>query len=42
VAKPQSLSFDARDDLAKKWAIMPGATEALSGVVSARAGKLAI
>jgi hypothetical protein len=42
VAKPQSLSFDARYDLAKKWAIMPGATEALSGVASACAGKLAI
>jgi hypothetical protein len=42
VAMPQSLSFDARYDLAKKWAIMPGATEALSGVVSACAGKLAI
>jgi hypothetical protein len=42
VAKPESLGFDARYDLAKKWAIMPAATEALSGVASACAGKLAI
>lgn len=42
VTKPQSLSFEARYDLAKKWATMPGATEAQSGVASACAGKLAV
>jgi hypothetical protein len=42
VTKPQSLGFEARYDLAKKWATMPGATEALSNVASTCAGKLAI
>jgi hypothetical protein len=41
VTTPQSLSYTARYDLAKKWATMPGATEAQSGVVSACGGKLA-
>jgi hypothetical protein len=41
VAAPDKLGWDARYDLAKKWAIMPGAAGAQSGVASACAGKLA-
>jgi hypothetical protein len=42
VAAPDKLSWDARYELAKKWAIMPGASEAPAGVASACAGKLAV
>jgi hypothetical protein len=41
VAAPDKLGWDARYGLAKKWAIMPGATEPPSGVASACASKLA-
>lgn len=41
VAAPDKLDSDARYELAKKWAIMPGATEPPSGVTSACASKLA-
>jgi hypothetical protein len=41
VAAPDKLGWDARYELAKKWAIMPGATEPPSGVASACASKLA-
>jgi hypothetical protein len=35
------LDYNARNDLAKKWAVMPGATVAESDVTSACARKLA-
>jgi hypothetical protein len=41
VAEPNKLEWSARSDLAKKWAVMPGATTADSDVVSACASKLA-
>ena len=41
VTAPDKLSWDARYELAKKWAIMPGATEPPSGVASSCASKLA-
>ena len=41
VAAPDKLGWDARYELAKKWAIMPGSTEPPSGVASACASKLA-
>jgi hypothetical protein len=41
VPAPDKLGWDARYELAKKWAIMPGATEPPSGVASACASKLA-
>jgi hypothetical protein len=41
VTAPENLGWEARYELAKKWAIMPGATEPPSGVASACAGKLA-
>ncbi len=42
VTAPDKLGWDARYELAKKWAIMPGATEPPSGVASACASKLAV
>ncbi len=42
VSAPDKLGWDARYELAKKWAIMPGATEPPSGVASACASKLAV
>lgn len=42
VTAPEKLGWDARYELANKWAIMPGASEAQSGVASACAGKLAV
>ena len=41
VAQPSKLEWTARTDLAKKWAVMPGATTTQSDVVSACASKLA-
>jgi hypothetical protein len=41
VTAPQNLSWEARYELAKKWAIMPGATEPPTGVAGSCAGKLA-
>jgi hypothetical protein len=41
VAAPEKLGWDARYELAKKWSIMPGASEPPAGVASACAGKLA-
>jgi hypothetical protein len=41
VTAPAKLGWEARYELAKKWAIMPGATEPPTGVASACAGKLA-
>jgi hypothetical protein len=41
VAEPSKLAYSARNDLAKKWAVMPGATTAEFTVVSACASKLA-
>jgi hypothetical protein len=41
VTTPAKLGWEDRYTLAKKWAIMPGATEAQSGVATACAGKLA-
>jgi len=41
VATPNKLEWSARSDLAKKWAVMPGATTTDSDVVSACANKLA-
>lgn len=41
VAAPEKLGWDARYELAKKWAVMPGASEPPSGVASACASKLA-
>src|SRR5260221_13845360 len=41
VPAPDKLGWGARDELAKKWSIMPGATEPPSGGASACAGKLA-
>jgi hypothetical protein len=41
VADPSKLDWTARSDLAKKWAVMPGATSADSEVVSACSSKLA-
>jgi len=41
VPAPDKLGWAARYELAKKWAIMPGATEPPSGVASACASKLA-
>ncbi|HET6467775.1 MAG TPA: hypothetical protein VFG43_05285 [Geminicoccaceae bacterium] len=42
VQEPGKLERTARSDLAKKWAIMPGATVASSEVVGACGRKLAI
>lgn len=42
VTAPEKLGWDARYELAKKWAIMPGASEAQYGVATACAGKLAV
>jgi hypothetical protein len=41
VTAPDKLSWEARYELAKKWAVMPGATEPPTGVASACASKLA-
>jgi hypothetical protein len=41
VADAGKLEWTARSDLAKKWAVMPGATTADPAVASACAGKLA-
>ena len=41
VAAPAKLGWEARYELAKKWATMPGATEPLSDVASACSSKLA-
>jgi hypothetical protein len=41
VKDPGKLDWSARNDLAKKWAIMPGQTSAESDVAYACAGKLA-
>jgi len=41
VAQPNKLEWTARTDLAKKWAVMPGATTTEFEVVSACANKLA-
>ncbi len=41
VAAPDKLGWEARYELAKKWATMPGATEPLSDVASACSSKLA-
>ena len=38
---PGKLDWSARNDLAKKWAVMPGQTSADSDVAYACAGKLA-
>ena len=40
-ADPGKLDWSARNDLAKKWAVMPGATTADSSVIGACSGKLA-
>jgi hypothetical protein len=42
VHNPRKLEQTARGDLAKKWAVMPGATGADADVTTACAGKLAI
>ena len=39
---PSKLDQFARDNLAKKWAVMPGATTADADVTTACAGKLAM
>jgi hypothetical protein len=41
VPDTSKLDYSARNDLAKKWAVMPGATTADSEVTSACARKLA-
>ena len=41
VADTSKLEWTARTDLAKKWAVMPGATTADADVASTCAGKLA-
>jgi hypothetical protein len=41
VSEPGKLDWSARNDLAKKWAVMPGAATADSDVISACSGKLA-
>ncbi len=41
VADTSKLEWTARTDLAKKWAVMPGATAADPAVASSCAGKLA-
>jgi len=41
VTAPEKLGWEARYELAKKWAVMPGASEPPSGVASACASKLA-
>jgi hypothetical protein len=41
VPDTSKLDYTARNDLAKKWAVMPGATTADSDVTSACARKLA-
>ena len=41
VPDTSKLDYNARNDLAKKWAVMPGATTADSDVTSACARKLA-
>jgi hypothetical protein len=41
VADTSKLEWTARTDLAKKWAVMPGATTADPAVASSCAGKLA-
>jgi hypothetical protein len=41
VAEPGKLDWSARTDLAKKWAVMPGASTADSAVTAACSGKLA-
>ena len=41
VTAPDKLGWEARYELAKKWAVMPGATEPPTGVASACASKLA-
>jgi hypothetical protein len=40
VADTSKLDYSARNELAKKWAIMPGATKAESDVTNACARKL--
>jgi hypothetical protein len=41
VPETSKLEYAARNDLAKKWAVMPGTTTAESDVISACARKLA-
>jgi hypothetical protein len=41
VQEPSKLEWSARSELAKKWAVMPGAASAPSDVISACARKLA-
>jgi hypothetical protein len=41
VAAPEKLGWEARYELAKKWATMPGATEPPSDVAGACSSKLA-
>ena len=41
VADPKKLEWSARSDLAKKWAVMPGATTTDYDVITACANKLA-
>jgi hypothetical protein len=41
VAEPGKLDWSARNDLAKKWAVMPGRAEAEAEVTSVCSGKLA-
>ena len=40
VANTSELDYSARNELAKKWAVMPGATKAESDVTNACARKL--
>src|SRR5260370_26477301 len=42
VPAPDKLGWDARNELAKKWAIMPGATQPPSGLASAWASQRAV
>lgn len=42
VTAPEKLSWEARYELAKKWSIMPGASEAETGVLGSCASKLAV
>jgi len=41
VKEPGKLDYSGRSDLAKKWAVMPGAKDADSEVANACAGRLA-
>ena len=41
VKEPGKLEWSARNDLAKKWSVMPGRADAESDVVSACSSKLA-